>query len=98
MSNTPRSLNGPLADKRTRKSPREYGTFERINGHELFALPHFFWYTRVPILNPDKDTLAIIVSRITDVERPARIPERWPGSSADMSSCELARDLFDDVF
>jgi hypothetical protein len=98
MSKAPRSFDCALVNEWTRKPPGKHSTFKRIDGHELIALPHLFGYTRVPVLDPDEHTFAVIVSRVADVERPARIPKRRPGSSTDVTSCELARNLFDDVF
>ena len=98
MPDTSRPFESTLTDERTSESPREHGALERIDRHELIALAHLFGYTRVPIFDPDEDAFTVIVSRVADVERPAQIPEWRSGSSTNVTSRELARNLFDDVF
>lgn len=78
-------------------SPREHGTLEWIDGHEFSALTNFLGNTRVPVLDFDKDALAIVVTRVADIERPAGVPIWRPGPTANMARCELARYLLDNV-
>ena len=42
----------------------------------FFALPYFFRDTWIPVLDPDKAAISIVVSGVTDIEWPAWVPER----------------------
>jgi hypothetical protein len=67
MSNTPWPFESVLTNKRTSEPPGEHGPLERIYGHELVTLPYLFGNTRVPVLDPDENTFAVIVPRVADV-------------------------------
>jgi hypothetical protein len=72
-------------------------SLERINGHELGALPHFLRYTGVPVFYLHKNTLTVVVARIADVQRPTWVPEWWTGATADVPCGKLTCYLLDNI-
>ena len=58
---------------------------------------HFFRDTGVPVLDPDKAAISVVVSGVTDIEWPAWVPERRAGTSVDVTGCELACDFLNDT-
>ena len=59
---------------------------------------HFFRDTGIPVPDPDKAVISVIVSGVTDIEWPTWVLERRAGTSVDVTGCELACDFFDDIF
>ena len=58
---------------------------------------HFFRDTGIPVLDPDKAAISVVVSGVTDIEWPAWVPERRAGTSVDVTGCELACDFLNDI-
>ena len=58
---------------------------------------HFFRDTGIPVLDPDKAAISVVVSGVTDIEWPAWVPERRAGTSVDVTGCEMERGFLNDL-
>ena len=85
------------AQERTGVPPRVHRPLEGEDGHVLVADAQIFGHARRPVLDADEYAVAVVVSRVADVEWEAGVPVRWARASADVASCELEGDLLDDV-
>lgn len=83
--------------ERTGVPPRVDGPLEGENGHVLVADAQIFGYARRPVFDADEYAVAVVVSRVADVEWEAGVPVRRTRASADVASCELEGNLLDDV-
>ena len=58
---------------------------------------HFFRDTGIPVLDPDKAPISVVVSGVTDIEWLAWVPERRAGTSVDVTGCEPACGFLNDI-
>ena len=85
------------SQERARVSLGKDRSLERVDRHEIRVLSNLFRNARIPVLDLDENPFAVIVPRVTHVEREPWIPNWWTWSAADVTCGELTGDLFDDV-
>jgi hypothetical protein len=96
VADTPWSFNTPLHEWAWNPA-RVDVPLEWVYRHPVLPLTDLFWYTRAPVLDLDEAPLAVVVTRVADVQRPTGIPVRWARATTDVPSGKLDCNPLDQV-